>query len=57
MKTVVKYEAELDRLKIIDRWGECRRFHSDRRKIERRNWLIDKISTINNNATKERVTK
>jgi len=46
MKTISQYEAELDRIQVSDRWGECRRFQSNQRKIERRNWLINKISTM-----------
>ena len=45
---IAKYEAELEKIhkSIIWRWGETRRFHSNARKIERRNRLISKLAEL-----------
>lgn len=45
-KTLEELERELAGLTVTDRWGETRRFHSNRRKIERRNKLITRISEM-----------
>jgi len=42
---IEKWQRELDGLQISDRWGETRRFQSNTRKLERREWLIDHLST------------
>lgn len=41
---VARWQMELDRLTIVPRWGEVRRFHSDTVKIARRQWLIQHIA-------------
>jgi len=47
-KTVEEIEAEIAQVtaSISWRWGECRRFQSNRRKIERRNKLIERLSAL-----------
>ena len=45
-KQLERYEKELEILSVTWRWGETRRFHSNIRKIERRNWLIKKIAEL-----------
>ena len=46
-RKVAAWQAELDRLpgRIVFRWGDARRFHSQARKIARVKWLIDRLST------------
>jgi len=41
---VARWQMELDRLTIVPRWGEVRRFHSDTVKIARRQWLLQHIA-------------
>ena len=43
MTKIERRQAELDRIKIIPRWGKTRRFHTDKGKFERREWLIRHI--------------
>ena len=44
---IAKWDAELTRLHGGGRWGECRRFsgRSSGRRLDRINWLYDRIST------------
>ena len=43
-KRLDRWRDELKRLQMSWRWGECRRFQSNGRKIERREWLIGHIT-------------
>ena len=45
---IIKWQEELDRLSVTWRWGETRRFQSNKRKIDRREWLINHITKETN---------
>ena len=48
MGKIERWERELSRLQVTWRWGECRRFQSNKWKIERRDCLIDHIAKERN---------
>lgn len=48
---VARWQMELDRLTIVPRWGEVRRFHSDTVKIARRQWLLQHIAAAQAKTT------
>lgn len=53
MKTLQQLEAELEGLSVEWRWGESRRFQSNRRTIERREKLIRRIVDLKSKEAKK----
>ena len=49
---IQRWQQELDQMQITPRWGETRRFRSDKAKIERREWLIKKLAEAKANLPK-----
>jgi len=47
---VARWRIELERLVIVPRWGDTRRFHSDSVRIARRQWLIAHIADAETRA-------
>lgn len=41
---IARWQAEIERIQFSWRWGETRRFHSNKRSHERREWLIQHIA-------------